>query len=324
MEATSKGMIRLWNSGIVSGIRTTVQGLIQGLSVLVGVILVLGVTLAQAKPMVLTQEGIGAYDTVARGIVGGLGSADLIALADVSSEEALKAAVTARDPEILIAVGVAAARLVSGIQLSIPSVVCLVPESERSSLKGIDATGVALEVPLKAQAAAIQQVLPGAKRLGILYNPAYSKKLVGEAETIAKADGLRLVTQTVRGPSDISAALGAIAGKIDAVWMLSDRSVGTAAGFRVMLLTTLELNLPLVAYSGSFVRRGALFSLAPDFEKMAIETVHLVQEVLAGGGGAQKIPWRDSPTQLVINLNAADRLGITLPASVKKIARLIR
>ena len=279
---------------------------------------------ADAKVFLLTQGGGGLYDTVTQGIGKRLG--DRVEVANIeklSTPEELAAVLRAKQPEVLIVVGVDSARLASKAELKLPIVFCLLPQAERESLGGLNSTGVVLEVPLGAQLAALKTILPAVKKLGVLYNPKVSRGLIGQARTAASKAGLTLVEQQVAGANEIAEALDSIAGNIDAVWMLQDRTVGTALAFKVLLIGTLESKLPLISYSGSFVEGGALLSLAPDFEKTAELTVDLAKKVM-GGASPRSLPWEDGPGEVVLNLKAASRLGISIAPAAMNGARTVR
>lgn len=276
-----------------------------------------------AKVLLLTQSGIGAYETVATAIKGKLTDVETRQLDDFASPEALAAAVTATSPSAVVVVGVQAAQLASQAKLTAPSIFCMVPERERSRLAAANVTGISLDVPLAAQLEALRRILPSVKRVGVIYDPKYSAAVLSEARSAASGLGVQLVERPVSGPGEIKDAFAEIGGKIDVLWMVQDKTVGTGLGFKVLLVESLERKLPLVAYSGSFVENGALLSLSPDFDRTAGNTVAMVQQVLAGKAPSA-IPWMEGPGQLVINTKVAGRLGIALPPALTAGARLVQ
>ena len=280
--------------------------------------------LVNAKAVLLTQEGIALYDTVALGITKRLGDkVEVETIEKYAAPADLKADLLQRKPELLIVVGVAPARLVMKAELALPMVFCLVPQNERDTLASVEATGVSLEVPMSSQLAAVKTVLPVLKRLAVFFNPKVSGILIQQAREAAVREGFTLVEQPVAGPDELATAFKALVGKIDAVWMLQDRTVGTALGFKVLLLGTLESKLPLIAYSGNFVEGGALLSMAPNFDKTAEAVVGLAKKVMSGTN-ARSLPWQDGPGELVLNLKVASRLGINIPPNATEGARIFR
>jgi putative tryptophan/tyrosine transport system substrate-binding protein len=278
---------------------------------------------AAAKPLLLMQEGIALYETVTAAIAKELvGAVDIQNVDVLRGPEDLGALVDAKAPEALVVVGLAAARLVAAAKVGKPAIFCLVPQRELESLKSVNGTGVVLEVPLASQLTAVRSVLPKAGKLGVLYNPKMSGELIAEARHAASTAGVSLVEAAVEDPGQLARALEGIIGRIDAVWMLQDRTVGNALGFKVLLVSTLDRKVPLIAYSANFVESGALVSMAPDFDRIAQTTVGILKKVLAGAAPGS-IPWHDGPGQLVINSKVAARLGINLPASATKSARLV-
>jgi putative tryptophan/tyrosine transport system substrate-binding protein len=280
-------------------------------------------TPASAKVFLLTQSG-GLYDTVTLGIVKRLpDKVEVSTLEKLSTPAELTAALLSAKPEAVVVVGVESARLVVKADTKLPLIFCLLPQGERDSLSGLNATGVALEVSLGAQLAAMRTILPNVKRLGVFYNPKVSRGLVGQARSAASKVGMILVEQQVDNVNQIADALDGVTGSIDAVWMLQDRTVGTALAFKVLLVGSLGSKLPLISYSASFVEGGALLSLAPDFDKTADAAVELTNKVV-GGASPRTLPWQDGPGELVLNLKVASKLGISIAPAATVGAKVIR
>src|SRR5579883_2165598 len=98
----------------------------------------------------------------------------------------------------------------------LPVIFCMVLDPLRHSLKTTNMTGIRLEVPIDRQLSILHALLPGAKRLGLLYDQRKTAPLVEEAKRKAKGLGVDLVTKSVSSEKDVPGALRSILPQIDA------------------------------------------------------------------------------------------------------------
>lgn len=178
-------------------------------------------------------------------------------------------------------------------------------------------TGVMDAPPIKEQIAFLKKILPEAKTVGVLYNPgdngSASSLEVIRAE--AKAQGLTLVEATPFKSSDIQTAFLALVGKVDAVYVPLDNMVVSA--MKSVSALALKHNLPLfVADSGS-VEAGAFACLGYSYLQAGHKTGEIVSEILRGKSPSEIAIASPGRTDIFINQNALEKLGLSLPEAVR-------
>ncbi len=202
-------------------------------------------------------------------------------------------------------------------------VFCMVLGPSASPAKNV--TGLRLEVAPSLQLSFIRRVHPGARRLGMIYDARSWSAYVQEATQAATAQGLTLVPRAVSDAREVRAALGEIAGNIDALWLIPDPTLVNIEIFNFLLVSTLERKLALFGFFADFTRRGALASIAPDYAEIGRQAGKLAAE-LAGKPAAARSPLPASlasPGGLTINAKTARQLGIELSDEVQATAKQV-
>jgi putative ABC transport system substrate-binding protein len=233
------------------------------------------------------------------------------------------AQLAAKQPAVILAVGQKALDVAKASAANVPTIFCMVLGS--AGLQSRTVTGVRLEVPPQMELEQLRQVAPGAKRVGLIYEPKASGALVEEAVKAAGRLGLALVTKPVTDAKGVRPALLEIADSIDALLLLPDPRLITSEMFAFLLSFTLERNIALFGFLDSFSRAGALASIAPDYPEIGRRAAKLALE-LAARPEAMRLPVPGlvgSPGSLTINSKTAKKLKIDIPKSVSAKARQV-
>lgn len=124
-----------------------------------------------------------------------------------------------------------------------PVVAKIVPSFERGSETH---TGASMMPNFDASLAFIKQLLPDAKRIGTLYNPAEDndKTNLELLAAAGKKAGLEIVTQAVDQQSDIPVRIQALKPRIDALFLIQSNIIQTA--MPVVAQVTNQLKIPTV------------------------------------------------------------------------------
>jgi len=161
------------------------------------------------------------------------------------------------------------------------------------------------------------QILGKASRVAILTNPDNISHVVFTGETLsaARSMGIEIEVLRARGPTEIDAALqDAVAQHCDGIivfddpvtWSHRKRVVAEAANAR----------LPVMYGYSEFVDVGGLISYGPYRPDLYRRTASYVHKILNGENPARLPIERPTRFELVVNLNAARELGVTLPPQV--------
>lgn len=188
---------------------------------------------------------------------------------------------------------------------------------------GRNVTGTLDSTPFEPVLTLIDDLVPGLKALGIVYN-------AGEANSRAQVERLKresagrnwqYVAAIVTKPTDVATALQSLAGKVQAVYVPNDNTV--VSTFEVVQRFSQESKLPVFASDALQVDRGALAAVGVDYYESGKVAADMVRRILAGEKPGD-IPVAE-PDNLDVALNArmARAIGITVPPSVLARARRI-
>lgn len=162
----------------------------------------------------------------------------------------------------------------------------------------------------------IKEIVPGARRLGVLYVPdAVMESYAVANEAGARTLGLDFHRFHVLRPEDVEGALGAVKKeRIDALYVVPGGAIA-AAEARILEFAASN-QIPTVYPLPPTVERGGFMSYAPKIAENVARAAALVDKILKGAKPAD-LPF-EYPTryELVINLKTAKQLGITVPQSV--------
>jgi putative ABC transport system substrate-binding protein len=140
----------------------------------------------------------------------------------------------------------------------------MVPRYDQYQLdKAPHLTGIALTSDLSLELSTLKAVLPRASVIGIAFDPRYSKDVIDAAAQSASARGQVLVPMEVDSPAKVEKVLKANKGKIDALLLIADRTVGNLTVVQRLLQWGHDEKLPVVGFAPSQVKEGALFALTP-------------------------------------------------------------
>jgi putative tryptophan/tyrosine transport system substrate-binding protein len=232
------------------------------------------------------------------------------------NENDLQGKVRKLKPGLILAIGQDALVKVRGIR-DVPIVYLMVLNPQAFVKESDNITGVSMNIAPERQLAQLRQVLPHARKIGILFDPVKSGVFVGKSRVAAVPKDIELVTKAVQSSREAVAAIDGMKGKVDALWLLPDTTVVNPATIDLLLLSTIENRIPVLIFSEKYAEKGALMSLA-------IDPVEAGNRALAGEN-VNKIKEEDARGSIMsINLIVAKKLGITMSGNVLKQARVIR
>jgi ABC-type uncharacterized transport system substrate-binding protein len=179
-------------------------------------------------------------------------------------------------------------------------------------------TGISTESDFAGMARAVRECLPGARRAGTLFNPGEANSVFnrdGTAKALA-AVGIELVAVATSTPTEVPDAALALASRgLDAICQVNGNMHDS--GFSGIAQAARTAKLPLFAYtSAQALTGGAAVAVARDYERAGADQARLAARVLRGENPATIPIQLVSRTVLVVNLEAAAALGMTVPPSL--------
>jgi putative ABC transport system substrate-binding protein len=174
---------------------------------------------------------------------------------------------------------------------------------------GMDIVGKWLEL--------LKEAVPKVRRVAVLSNPANPghAPAIENVNVAARSVGVQLQHLEARGPSEFDSAFAAMAReRAEALLVLLDPFFG----FRRARLSELAAKSRLPAMYGSreYPEAGGLMSYGADFRHSYRRSATYVDKILKGAKPADLPIEQPTKFELVINLNTAKALGLTIPPSL--------
>lgn len=125
------------------------------------------------------------------------------------------------------------------------------------------------------------------RRVGLLYDPARTGWYVKLARSLARQYGVELVLREVNDPRQAMGQLASLKGAVDALWLIPDPTALTRETLEGYFLFAQGESIPVVSFSASHLRLGALLSVEPDRAEMGRQAGEMARELLRGASPAE-------------------------------------
>ncbi|MGI6407248.1 MAG: ABC transporter substrate-binding protein [Gammaproteobacteria bacterium] len=220
--------------------------------------------------------------------------------------------------DVLVGIATPTAQALAAGTKQIPIVFTAVTDPVQAQLtpsweaSGTNVTGVSDVLELDKQIDLIKEIIPDAKKVGIVYNP-------GEANSVAVVEalkkqlpehGMELVEAAAPRTVDVRNAALSLAGKVDVIYTNTDNNVVSA--YEAMAKVGNDTKTPLIASDTDSVKRGAIAALGVDYHDLGVQTGRIVARILDGEKPGDIAPQTSDNLQLFINVTAAEKQGVLL------------
>ena len=167
----------------------------------------------------------------------------------------------------------------------------------------------------------LREAVPHLSRLALMgnVNNRFTVLEMSQVRSAAAALGLEVTTLEIRGAPDITKAFEAVKGGADALYICTDAAIIHSNRVQINTLAVRE-RLPTMHGARTYIEGGGLMSYGPNFPNMFRRSADFVDKILRGAK-AGEIPV-EQPTKfdLVVNLNTARALGVTVPDKLVSLA----
>lgn len=244
-------------------------------------------------------------------------------LKSTSTDEELQRKLKGHD--LLLTIGQRAMISATKINNSPPTLVTLIPEQSylrhRATLRKINKQTSAIFIDnLPNRQILLAKILLGdVQKLGILIgeNPAHGKK---EIQSSIKKLGIKSHIETVKEKDSLIRKLSNVLNNSDTFLALPDAQIFNRDTAKHILLTTYRHRTPLIAYSASYVKAGALAAAYSTPQQIAEQAADTLIKIFSSKNGFPKQDSHPKHFEISINKNVAKSLGIPIPSesTVKK------
>ena len=233
-------------------------------------------------------------------------------------------------PDAIVAIATPSAQAVVASTKTVPVVFSAVTDPVAAKLVAswepskTNVTGVSDLLALDKQMDLVKQVVPGAKRIGMVYNPgeANSVVVVKELQKLLPTLGLTLVEAAAPRSVDVGSAARSLIGKVDVIYTNTDNNVVSA--YEALVKVGMDAKIPLVAADTDSVARGAVAAYGMDYKAIGVQTGEMVVRILKGEKPGDIASETSNKLSLHVNPGSAQKQGLTLPEDlVKEAAKVI-
>jgi ABC-type uncharacterized transport system substrate-binding protein len=184
--------------------------------------------------------------------------------------------------------------------------------------------GSDVPAPIEEGVELLLRLRPDTRSIGTLFVPGEVNSVLykEQLERVASARKLAVIAIGVTSVSEVSdAALALCSRKPDAICQILDSA--SASGFALIAAAADREAIPVVGFAPDTIRKGAMLTIARDFERNGARAAQLAVEVLSGANPAQMPLSVDQATWLALNPAVASRHGIEFPEELRRLAQLI-
>lgn len=184
-------------------------------------------------------------------------------------------------------------------------------------------TGVLDMPPIAEQIAFIQEILPQAKTIGILYNPGDegSAISVSTIKSAASKAGFKVVESPATRSVDVKDAVLSLVGKVDAIYVPLDNTFVSA--MRTVAQLAVQNNIPLFSADNGSVVDGALACLGFSYYDQGMIAGDLAVKILNGTPPSKLPIVQPQVKMLYINQAVADQLSLEIPDHIASKAKFL-
>jgi len=221
--------------------------------------------------------------------------------------------------DLVLAIATPAAQAAAQVLRDTPILITAVTDPVAAELvdsierPGTNVTGTSDLTPVRAQLELLTMLAPSARRVGVIYNAGEVNSVVqvNLAKAAAADLGLEVVEATAANSSEVLSAAQSLVGRVDALYVPTDNTVVSA--IESVVLVAERARLPLIAGEDLSVDQGALATVGIDYYQLGRQTADMALRVLQGENPAEMSIEYQNEINLVVNLSAAQRMGVTIP-----------
>ena len=223
--------------------------------------------------------------------------------------------------DLILTIGTPAAQAVASATSDIPIIGTAITDFAESGLvadneaPGGNVTGSSDLTPVADLIELLQQLVPDAQTVGLLYCTAESNSEVqiAMAEEALDAAGIAHERYSVSSSNEIQQVIESMVGKVDAIYTPTDNTI--AAGMATVSMVANENKLPVIVGCDTMVEDGGLASYSINYYDLGYKAGEMAVEILTEGADPAEMPIEylaAEDCQLIANQATADEVGIDI------------
>lgn len=178
-------------------------------------------------------------------------------------------------------------------------------------------TGTSDAIPVDRIFALADELTPGIKTYGLLYNNGESNSVsvIRDVKVALNAAGIAFEEATVINSSEVTTAAQSLVGKVDAIFSPIDNTVAYAMPNLAQI--AIEAKLPVYVAADSMVNDGGLATVGVNYTQLGKQTAQMAAEVLSGKQVSEVPVQVLSEYATVVNPDTAAAIGVDVSKYVK-------
>lgn len=178
-------------------------------------------------------------------------------------------------------------------------------------------TGTSDKLPVTEQMALIRELMPDAKKIGILYttSEANSVSTIQEYKDHAEEYGFEIVDTGINTIADVEMAAKDLASKVDCISNLTDNTVVSA--LQTVLAAANDAKIPVFGSEVEQVKNGCVAAVGIDYVALGKQTGEMAAKVLKGEATVAETPFEICEGgNVYVNTEAAGNIDFTISDDV--------
>ena len=165
----------------------------------------------------------------------------------------------------------------------------------------------------------LRAVVPTIQNMGVLWDSGTGSAQLAAVKAAAQGIVVKLQVLEIRNAVDLEGALGAgLNGGAKALMILSSPQVGSTVIQKRIAVFAASNRLPAISPFRSFTEAGGLMSYGPIILDVYRNTTTFVEKILKGARPGDLPIELLNKFEFIINLTAAEQIGLTIPQSVQQ------
>ena len=183
-------------------------------------------------------------------------------------------------------------------------------------------SGISDALPVAQQLKLIRDILPDAKKVGIVYttSEANSVSTIAEYKELAGEYGFEIVEKGISNAAELPQAMDILVGQVDCISNMTDNTV--VNNLPVELEKANAKKIPVFGSEEEQVANGCIASAGIDYIALGKQAGAMAAKVLKGEDIAAMPYETITESKITINPSAAEALGISIPESVQSGAEI--